>query len=307
MIVMDKREEVIACIRDAVARGDLNARVEVDDPNLTRDDALQVLDRFCEDYNSSLFMLKTCVARAVVGIATKCSTRDTRIEGAEKAAAVNGGAIITSNHFSPIDNAVVRKLARDCFHQRYLPIVSNTTNLAMSGLFGFLMNYADIVPVNGNPRYLRHHFEPMLNARLKAGKKVLMYPEQEMWFNYRKPRPCKRGAYLYAARAGVPIISCFVEIVDAGDLQSTDFVNISYVMHVLDPIWPDPSLSAHDNSIRMCEQDYRQKAAAYERAYGKKLNYSFSQDDIAGWVESPLEEQSGCETLSFMEALVMEL
>lgn len=31
-------------------------------------------------------------------------------------------------------------------------------------------------------------------------------------------------------------------------------------------------------------QDYRQKVAAYEQAYGKKLTYDFDESDIAGWI-----------------------
>ena len=43
---------------------------------------------------------------------------------------------------------------------------------------------------------------------------VVVYPEQELWLNYRKPRPLQKDPYYYAAKMNVPIISCFVEIKD---------------------------------------------------------------------------------------------
>ncbi len=57
------------------------------------------------------------------------------------------------------------------------------------------------------------------------------------------------------------------------------------MLHVLQPIYPDPSRSIRSNSIRMQECDYRQKVEAYERCYGKKLDYTFEDWDIAGWVK----------------------
>ena len=49
----------------------------------------------------------------------------------------------------------------------------------------------------------------MLTKAFSGHHWVLIYPEQEMWFNYRKPRPPKRGSYFYAAEAEVPIILVF--------------------------------------------------------------------------------------------------
>ena len=84
----------------------------------------------------------------------------------------------------------------------------------------------------------------------------MIYPEQEMWFNYRKPRYLKPGAYYYASKYNVPIISCFIEIIDK------------------------------ENAAWMSERDYSQKKEAYEKAYNKKLDYKFEDDDIAGWIDN---------------------
>ena len=41
--------------------------------------------------------------------------------------------------------------------------------------------------------------------------------------------------------------------------------------------------SARENSKIMAEIDYKQKKEAYEKAYNKKLDYTFSYEDIAGF------------------------
>ena len=104
-----------------------------------------------------------------------------------------------------------------------------------------------------------------------------------MWFNYRLPRPCKRGAYQFASLCDVPIISCFVEIIDLDKDDNEEFKEVKYIVHVLDPIIPDKNKTARQNSIDMAEIDYKQKVEAYEKCYNKKLNYKFSYDDIAGY------------------------
>lgn len=286
--LMEKREEVIANICRCAQRGDLNAKVEVDDPQLTVGERRALVEGFVAQYPTRGYRLKNRVARGIADLATWMVNRGTEVEGFEKVAGIGGGAIVTSNHFSPVDNTVVRSMVRRTGRRR-MPVVGQESNLAMPALFGFLMRYADIIPISADPHYMARGFEGMLRKEIDEGNFVLMYPEQEMWFNYRKPRPGKRGAYHYAAKLGVPVVSCFVEIQDRDDLQAPDFVEVGYVMHVLDPIYPDPAKGVRENSVEMCERDYRQKVEAYERVYGRKLDYSFSPDDIAGWV--PTEEK----------------
>ena len=290
-VLMEKREQVIDGIRKNVAAGNLNAKIEVDDPVLSDEERRKYRERFISRYPTMRYRVNNVCARIIANVATGLATRDSKIVGLEKIEGIRSGAIITSNHFSPVDNTVVRAMVHRC-GKRMLPVVGAEDNLAMPGFFGYLMNYADVIPISVEGRYLVKHFMPMLKRQLDLNRYVLIYPEQEMWFNYRKPRPCKRGAYLFAAKMGVPIISCFVEIVDKDDLEATNFVEVSYVMHVLDPIFPDPGKSPRENSVWMCEQDYRQKVAAYEAAYGKRLDYRFDESDIAGWV--PPEPQTAC-------------
>ena len=129
------------------------------------------------------------------------------------------------------------------------------------------------------------HFPTILKERLAKKHYILIYPEEEMWFNYRKPRTLKPGAYYFAARNNVPVISCFTEMIDTDEEDNNEFYKVKYVLHVLPPIYPDPKLSPKENSLIMMEKDYNQKKEAYEKAYGKKLDYTFEADDIAGWIK----------------------
>ena len=50
------------------------------------------------------------------------------------------------------------------------------------------------------------------------------------------------------------------------------------------PIYPDKNKGLRENKEYMKNKDYELKVKAYEKAYNKKLDYTFSvNDDIAGW------------------------
>ncbi|MCD8125809.1 MAG: 1-acyl-sn-glycerol-3-phosphate acyltransferase [Lachnospiraceae bacterium] len=289
MLIGGDKAQVVANMRAAAECGDLNCKVEVDDPALSAEERKAVIRHFLDNYKTFGYRFCNVCARALTDTATRYLNRNTHIEGLENLADVHGGVIVTSNHFSPLDNTAARQAMNRAGYRR-LFMVSQETNLAMKGWIGFLMNHEDIIPLAGNPTYLRKYFGPMLHERLAQGHAVLIYPEQEMWFHYRKPRPPKRGAYYYAAVNHVPVVSCFVEIRDLPGKENDQFHKTCYVMHILPPVYPDPAQSDRENSEEMMEQDYRQKVAAYEQAYGKKLTYEFDVTDIAGWI--PPEPES---------------
>ena len=122
----------------------------------------------------------------------------------------------------------------------------------------------------------------ILDDLIKKDEFVLIYPEKEMWFNYRVPRPVLRGAYLFSARLNAPIISCFIEMQDLPKEDSQGFNKVRYTLHILGVIKPDPEKNVRQNSIDMAKADYELKCAAYEKIYNKKVSYEFSKADIAG-------------------------
>ncbi|MBQ1635915.1 MAG: 1-acyl-sn-glycerol-3-phosphate acyltransferase, partial [Bacteroidales bacterium] len=227
--------------------------------------------------------IKNFIARKIVDSwIRRYSNGVNEIVGMEKLKAVPGPAFVTSNHFNPFDNGFLRTMAKESGHGR-LWAISQGSNFVMPGLNGFVLRNIDVIPLISEPSYMNGPFRELMAGVLKENRYILIYPEQEMWFNYRKPRPGKRGAYLFAAEYGVPVIPCFVELRELPQLLTPDFHDVKCILHILDPIFPNPSKSARQNSFEMCEADYQAKKAAYESIYGRPLSYDFSPDDIAGW------------------------
>lgn len=281
MIIGGDKTPVIKNIREKVDKHEFNAKVEVADPVLAPATEKKLLADFLQHQQSFDYRIKNLIARSLMRLITIVVNFPTKIKPAQAVSKLPVGGIITSNHFNPLDNTAIRKLAAKK-HQR-LFVLSQPTNLKMTGVLGFLMNYDDIIPLSKSYDYLGKTLPRLLKQIFSQGNYVLIYPEQEMWFNYRKPRPPKRGAYYYAAKLQVPIISCFVEIKDQLQNDNAQFKKVHYVVHVLPTIYPDPQKNIEANTNLMMKKDYAQKCQAYEQAYHRKLDYHFEAEDIAGW------------------------
>lgn len=282
MIIGSDRNAVIENIRRSAENGDFFAKVETGDPILTTAESNAIVSGYLRRRTTLSYRLKSMTARSIANIMTYAINRDTEICGLELVRGLEGGAIITSNHFSPVENTGIRHLVHK-LGKRRINIVSQETNLAMPGMIGFLMNYADVIPISGNVHYTQREFVDLLRECFEREEYVLIYPEEEMWFNYRKPRPPKPGAYYYAARLGVPIISCFIEQQDMPRMDNDEFRKVRFVVHVLGVIRPRAELSVRENCAAMSAEDYALKKEIYEKVYGKPLDYSFDASDIAGW------------------------
>lgn len=284
MIIGENRKAVIENIRSFAESGEFHKKVELDDPNLTLGEMREITHRYIKNRNKLSFKLKSFCALLVAKLMTRIINKNTEITGLENIPDNLDGILITSNHFSPLENTVIRHLTQKLRHKK-LHIISQTTNFAMKGFIGFLMNYANTIPITAeDPRYLARDFLSVLKEKLVYKKQaVLLYPEQEMWFNYRKPRPSKNGAYFYAAKLNVPILSCFVEMVDLPEDDTEEFKKVKYILHVLGVIYPDKGKTSKQNTEELAQLDYELKKQCYERVYGKALTYDFDSSDIAGF------------------------
>lgn len=287
MIIGSSKKVVIENIKNAVENGEHHKKVEVGDPNLTSEQKEEIINRYLENRNKLLYKIKNMFARILINVAANIQNKETEIIGLENIKDIKTGAIITSNHFNPLDSTVIQTAMKKVGKKR-LYIVGQEENLAMQGFIGFIMNYADLIPISNQISYMKKEFPELIQNRLKEKKYVLIYPEQEMWFNYRKPRELKPGAYYYAAKNNVPVISCFVEMQDIKEKDNEEFYKVKYRLHILPPIYPDANKTAKENSIIMMEKDYKQKQEAYEKAYNKKLDYEFNIEDIAGWIKTEI-------------------
>lgn len=283
MIIGEDRKKVIENIKFNAENQRFHDKVEPNDPVLNKEQEKAITDAYVQSRNKVSFRLKRAVAVAAAKIAAKKINEDTEIVGLEKIPPDLGGVLITSNHFGPLENTVLRFLIGK-LKRKKLGIICQTSNFAMNGAIGFLMNYADTIPISTDPRYLAKDFIDILKERLvDDNDAILLYPEQEMWFNYRKPRPPKNGAYFFASKLSVPILSCFVEIIDQDEDENEEFKKSKYRLHILGLLRPDKTKSTKENTQILAERDYALKKECYETVYGKKLVYKFENDDIAGW------------------------
>lgn len=285
MIIGNDKKEVISNIKTAVENGEYHAKVEVGDPELTYNEKKIIIKTYLKNRKKIKYKRYNRIARMITAIITWWENRDTEIVGMENVKNIKTGAIITCNHFNPIDNTIVRKFAKKNGKNR-LYIVGQEANLAMKGFLGFMMKYADIIPVSDQVGYLKNDFPNIIESTLKKKNYILIYPEQEMWFNYKVPRPPKLGAYYYAAKYNVPIISTFIEMIEKEENDTEEFKKVRYKIHVLKPIYPDNTKKAKENAVIMAEQDYKQKIETYEKVYNKKVDYKFEIEDIAGWIDN---------------------
>lgn len=196
-----------------------------------------------------------------------------KVEGIEKVKGLKGGAIITSNHFAHFESACVSCVVKKIRRGAKLYIVIREGNYTMPGIFGFLFRYCDTLPLSSNFRTMKN-FNDALSKVLKRKKFVLVYPEQSMWWNYRKPRPQRTGAAHFAVKNNVPIIPCFVTMKDSNEVGKDGFPLQEYTIHVMDPIYPDPNKSIKMNVEEMTNKNYELCKAKYEEVYGEQVTYT---------------------------------
>ena len=284
LLVTPGRELAIENIRRAALEGRFNDKTEPFDPQISPQALKADILGYVSRLDSPVQKLKTAVARAVVrSWVRKWSEPVNEITGIRNLLTVQGPAFLTSNHFNPFDNGVHRTLSSLTGRDR-LVAISQGTNFVMPGLNGFILRNIDVIPLIQDPSYMNGAFRTLMQRNLDRNRFILIYPEQEMWFNYRKPRPGKRGAFLFEAEYGVPVVPTFVEMVDLPEVVAPGFHDVKLILHVLPPIFPDPERSARENSFIMCQADYDAKVRCYEQCYGRPLTYEFSKEDIAGLI-----------------------
>ena len=195
------------------------------------------------------------------------------VRGIENFLAVEGGKIVTCNHFNPCDNYAVWTALREYMDGRMLYKVireGNYTNPPKP--FGIFMRHCNTLPLSSQVATMKKFMEAV-KALLGRGETILIYPEQSMWYNYRKPRPMQDGAFSLAARNGVPVVPIFITMQDGEGLDADGFPIQEYTLNILPAIYPDPSLSGAEDKERMRKENYEAWVRVYEDYYGVPLAY----------------------------------
>ncbi len=181
-----------------------------------------------------------------------------------------GSNIVTCNHISKVDSFAVR--AAVGMDIKFVAADFNN----WKGEIGNIARNTGYLPIPANlnlsvMRKFNHAMEYFLRKRWS----ILMYPEQSMWHEYKKPRPLKPGAFHYAAKYRRPIVPLFITIEDKPERVDKDgrmnFGN--YTIHILPPIYPRKELDERANVEYLMNANFEAWRRCYERTYGIPLEY----------------------------------
>ncbi|MBQ4617381.1 MAG: 1-acyl-sn-glycerol-3-phosphate acyltransferase [Clostridia bacterium] len=196
------------------------------------------------------------------------------IRGIEHFKNLQSGAVITCNHFNAFDSFAIQ-MAYEAAEQPeriFYRVIREGNYTSFPGFYGFLMRHYNTLPLSSNRQTMRK-FLTAVNQLLQEGHFVLVYPEQGMWWNYRKPRPLKKSAYSFAAKNNVPVLPCFITMKDSEVMGEDGFYVQEYTIHVCEPIFPDPEKSHAKNAEEMLEKNAEAWKAVYESTYDIPLTY----------------------------------
>lgn len=197
------------------------------------------------------------------------------IRGIENFANLDSGAIVTCNHFNAFDSFAIQ-MVYEAAHQRrrkFYRVIREGNYTNFSGFYGVLMRNCNTLPLSSNIKTMKKFIES-IDKILRKGHFVLFYPEQSMWWNYRKPKPLKKGAYTFAVQNNVPVLPCFITMQDSDIVDEDGFYVQEYTVHVSEPIYPNPRLNKSENIEYMKNKNYDLWKKIYEETYKEPLTYS---------------------------------
>ena len=142
------------------------------------------------------------------------------------------------------------------------------------------MRHCNTLPLSSNPSAMKE-FTRATDTLLKEGHFVLIYPEQSMWWNYRKPKPVKPGGFYLAAKNMLPVLPCFITMKDTKIIGEDGFPVQEYTIHVSKPIYPQEGVRTRANAEMMANENFRIWKEIYEREYGIPLRYDEGEDDAS--------------------------
>lgn len=203
------------------------------------------------------------------------------IEGEENLTSVSGGAIITCNHFNAMDSFAMQMVYEkaDTKKHRFYRVIREGNYTNFGGFYGYLMRNCYTLPLGSDMKHMKM-FSEAVSEILKDNGFVLVYAEQSMWWNYRKPKPLKKGAFSLAAINNVPVVPCFITMRDSDVLGDDGFYIQEYHIHIGKPIYPDEKLSVAKNTANMMEKNSLIWKEIYEDFYGMPLIYKTEQQTL---------------------------
>lgn len=198
-----------------------------------------------------------------------------QVIGMENLQKVKTGAIITCNHFNPYDSFAIEKVFREsgqAKEKKLYKVIREGNYTNFPGLYGFFFRNCDTLPLSSSNRTMIE-FLKAVDTILQRKDFILIYPEQSMWWNYRKPKPLKNGAFKMAARNNVPVIPVFITMQDSDIIGEDGFPVQEYIINIEEPIYPSENLTEKGNTNVMRDKNFEVWKNVYEKFYKIPLEY----------------------------------
>ncbi len=269
------RLDIIQKIRDYEKKGWFDKDVEDDPP--TKELLPENVDYLQKKLSSKI---KTKYAYYVAGKFLKKALKNKfliikDIIGIENWQNLTSGAVITCNHFNAMDSFAMQVAYQESKqkHKKMFKVIREGNYTNFPGFYGLLMRHCNTLPLSSNRRTMEN-FIDATNKILKRGDFVLMYPEQSMWWNYKKPKPLKQGAFKFAVNNDVPVLPCFITFEDSDKMGPDGFYVQEYTIHVGKPLYPNKDLEKPERIQNLLKRNEELWKNCYEKTYGKKLEYT---------------------------------
>lgn len=197
-----------------------------------------------------------------------------KINGLENLQNLGTGAIITCNHFNPLDTFALHLAYMQSGHKKrkLYRIIREGNYTSFPGFYGYLMRNFYTLPLAKNHRVLKE-FLDACSVLLNEGNFLLIYPEQSMWWNYRKPKPMQGGAFSLAVKNNVPILPVFITMKDTDTIGNDGFPVQEYTIHISEPIHPETDDSKAESARKLAEKNFDIWKRIYEKEYSMPLSY----------------------------------
>ena len=198
------------------------------------------------------------------------------IKGIENIDKIKTGAVITCNHFNPYDCFAIEstyRMSENSKTKKLYKVIREGNYTNFPGLYGFFFRNCDTLPLSSSNRTMIK-FMKAVDTILQSGNFILMYPEQSLWWNYKKPKPLKNGAFKLAARNHVPIIPIFITMEDSNIIGDDGFPIQEYTINIGEAIYPSSELSEGLNAKALKEKNFEIWKKVYEGFYNIPLEYT---------------------------------
>lgn len=203
------------------------------------------------------------------------------VKGMENLKNLQTGAIITCNHFNPFDSLAIEKvfrLSKQHKNKKLFKVIREGNYTNFPGLYGFFFRNCDTLPLSSSKETMVE-FMRAVDTILQRNDFILVFPEQSMWWNYKKPKPLKKGAFKMAARNKVPVLPIFITMEDSENIGEDGFPIQEYTINISKPIYPDKNLTEGENYIQMKDKNFEIWKNIYEDFYKMPLEYTTVQNE----------------------------